>query len=61
MLPKRPHRWKTKLNLEITQKTELFEKQSTLSKWDKDIDFEIKIKTLESENKRIAQQYVHEE
>lgn len=53
---KRSHRLKKK-SLEITQKLELIEKQNALSELDKDIDFELEMKTLESENKRIAQQY----
>lgn len=41
---------------EISQKLELLEKQNTVSKIDKDREFEIRMKILEAENKRLEQQ-----
>lgn len=52
---------KEKMELEISQKLLLLEKQNALSKLDRDRELEIRMKAIEAENRRVEQQMMHAE
>lgn len=49
------------MELNNAEKLDILEKQNVLSKADKDMEFEFKMKTFASKNKKLAQQLAHGE